>query len=95
MCSNSMYKDPIHFQAKRIFQKLYGDEEFLPRAPDPDEIIIEGDNPTDPSPSIVQEFVSSTSEPEEIELETNASTDDNPQDVHMEETNIEQDVHME
>lgn len=74
-------------QAKRIFQKLYGDEEFLPRAPDPDEIIIEGDNPTDPSPTIVQEFDSSTGVPEEIEPEANAPTDDNPQNVHRDDTN--------
>lgn len=35
--------------AKKLFSQIYGaDEEFLPRAPDPEEIIIEGDNPTDP-----------------------------------------------
>lgn len=35
--------------AKKLFTQIYGtDEEFLPRAPDPEEIIIEGDNPTDP-----------------------------------------------
>lgn len=73
---------------------MYGDEEFLPRAPDPDEIIIEGDNPTDPSPSIVQEFVSSTREPDEIEPEANVSADHYPQDVHMDDINMEQDVHM-
>lgn len=84
-----MYKNSKHFQAKRIFQKLYDDEEFLPRAPDPDEIIIEGDNPTDPSPSIVQEFESSIDEPQEIETELNAPTDDNPQDVHRDDTNTE------
>jgi len=30
-------------QAKEIFNKMYPDSEFLPRAPDPEEIMIEGD----------------------------------------------------
>lgn len=42
--------------AKKLFTQLYEMEEFLPRAPDPEEIIIEGDNPTDPLPSIVAEL---------------------------------------
>lgn len=84
-----MCKLDLHFQAKRIFQKLYGDEEFLPRAPDPDEIIIEGDNPTDPSQSMLQEFESSPGESEVIEPEANAPTNDNPQDVHRDDTNTE------
>lgn len=32
--------------AEAVFKKLYPDEEFLPRAPDPDEIIIEDEDPT-------------------------------------------------
>lgn len=35
-------------QAKEIFTELYPAEEFLPRAPDPDEIICEGEDPTVP-----------------------------------------------
>lgn len=31
------------FQAKEIFNKMYPDSEFLPRAPDPEEILLEGD----------------------------------------------------
>ena len=31
------------FQAKEIFSKMYPDSEFLPRAPDPEEILLEGD----------------------------------------------------
>ena len=31
------------FQAKEIFNKMYPDSEFLPRAPDPEEIVLEGD----------------------------------------------------
>lgn len=30
-------------RAKKMFHEIYRDEEFLPRAPDPEEIIIEGD----------------------------------------------------
>lgn len=30
-------------QAKEIFSKMYPDSEFLPRAPDPEEIVLEGD----------------------------------------------------
>lgn len=40
-------------QAKTLFTQIFENEEFLPRAPDPEEIIIEGDNPTDPLPSMV------------------------------------------
>lgn len=32
--------------AESVFKKLYPDEEFLPRAPDPEEIIIENEDPT-------------------------------------------------
>ena len=32
-------------QAERLFKKMYPDLEFLPRAPDPEEIVIEGDSP--------------------------------------------------
>lgn len=31
--------------AYEIFKKLYNDAEFLPRAPDPEEIVIEGEDP--------------------------------------------------
>lgn len=34
-------------QAKDIFKNIYPDEEFLPRAPDPEEIVIEGDENRD------------------------------------------------
>lgn len=43
-------------RAKQLFSQIYENEEFLPRAPDPEEIIIEGDNPTDPLPSMVAEL---------------------------------------
>lgn len=39
-----------------MFAQIYETEEFLPRAPDPEEIIIEGDNPTDPLPSVMAEL---------------------------------------
>lgn len=31
--------------ARTIFSKLYEDADFLPRAPDPEEIVIEGEDP--------------------------------------------------
>ena len=34
---------PFVFQAKDIFNKMYPDCEFLPRAPDPEEIILDDD----------------------------------------------------
>lgn len=34
-------------EAKEMFSKLYPDEEFLPRAPEPDEIVMEGYEDTD------------------------------------------------
>ncbi|KAF2893593.1 hypothetical protein ILUMI_12580 [Ignelater luminosus] len=36
--------DPAIAQAKAIFNEIYPDLEFLPRAPDPEEIIIEGED---------------------------------------------------
>ena len=33
-------KEHLVLQAKEIFMKMYPDSEFLPRAPDPEEIII-------------------------------------------------------
>lgn len=38
-----------NFQARDIFAQIYPDEEFLPRAPDPEDIIIEGETTTDAS----------------------------------------------
>lgn len=35
-------------QAKEIFKAMYPDEDFLPRAPDPEEIILEGDETPGP-----------------------------------------------
>ncbi|XP_066581307.1 rab proteins geranylgeranyltransferase component A [Prorops nasuta] len=35
-------------QAKNIFKSMYPDEEFLPRAPDPEEIVLEGDEAPGP-----------------------------------------------
>lgn len=62
-------------QAKKLFTHIYENEEFLPRAPDPEEIIIEGDNPTDPQPSFVAELGLdlSESEPQPIQPESNAT----------------------
>lgn len=36
-----------------MFIEIYPNDEFLPRAPDPEEIIIEGESATDPSDSII------------------------------------------
>lgn len=36
-------------QAKRLFRKICPDEEFLPRAPDPDEIVFGDDENPVPS----------------------------------------------
>ncbi|KAH8270858.1 hypothetical protein KR018_007627 [Drosophila ironensis] len=50
-----LYTDVPNFQldysaqitnARQIFEKLYGDEEFLPRAPDAEEIVVEGEDPS-------------------------------------------------
>ncbi|CAG5079523.1 Similar to CHM: Rab proteins geranylgeranyltransferase component A 1 (Homo sapiens) [Cotesia congregata] len=35
-------------QAKKIFKAMYPDEDFLPRAPDPEEIVLEGDETPGP-----------------------------------------------
>ncbi|KAK2586255.1 hypothetical protein KPH14_001511 [Odynerus spinipes] len=35
-------------QAKEIFKSMYPDEDFLPRAPDPEEIVLEGDEAPGP-----------------------------------------------
>lgn len=41
LCGTSLFS--CSFQAKEIFSKMYPDSEFLPRAPDPEEIILEGE----------------------------------------------------
>lgn len=43
-------------KAREIFMTIYENEEFLPRAPDPEQIIIEGDNPTAPLQSMIAEL---------------------------------------
>lgn len=83
-------------QAKNIFTQIFENEEFLPRAPDPDEIIIEGDNPTDPLASMVaalnldlpntQPNESSISNAVQNEHESNATTVPSVQNVPQEET---------
>lgn len=35
-------------KAKNIFKSMYPDEDFLPRAPDPEEIVLEGDETPGP-----------------------------------------------
>jgi hypothetical protein len=57
---------PPFFQAKEIFSKMYPDSEFLPRAPDPEEIVLEGDDST---PGPVFEGDSSKSEADENKTE--------------------------
>lgn len=81
-------------QAKQLFTQIFENEEFLPRAPDPEEIIIEGDNPTDPLPSMVAELnldLPNTTEPNESEQiqneqESNESTVSSVQNVSQQET---------
>lgn len=34
----------IFLQAKQVFDVVYPNSEFLPRAPDPEEIVIDGEN---------------------------------------------------
>lgn len=48
-CCGSFYEldyDKSIENAESVFKKLYPDEEFLPRAPDPEEIIVEDEDPT-------------------------------------------------
>lgn len=52
----------LFFQAKEIFQRIYSAEEFLPRAPDPEEIIIEGTPSSNDAENV--DFNSSISEDE-------------------------------
>ena len=49
----SIYRFNLHFffislQAKEIFKSMYPNEDFLPRAPDPEEIVLEGDETPGP-----------------------------------------------
>ncbi|XP_019557525.3 rab proteins geranylgeranyltransferase component A [Aedes albopictus] len=50
-------------RARAIFKDIYPDEEFLPRAPDPEEIIIGDEDPTDQG----QEVVASAEESDKVE----------------------------
>lgn len=76
--------------AKKLFTQIYGtEEEFLPRAPDPEEIIIEGDNATDPPAWIVADLNelsaessnTQTNETESTETETPNDTADAQQRI--------------
>ncbi|XP_076397043.1 rab escort protein isoform X2 [Megachile rotundata] len=40
--------DKRHIQAKSIFKSMYPEEDFLPRAPDPEEIVLEGEEAPGP-----------------------------------------------
>lgn len=50
-------------RARAIFKDIYPDEEFLPRAPDPEEIIIGDEDPADQG----QEVVASAEESDKVE----------------------------
>lgn len=67
-------------QARNLFKQIYETEEFLPRAPDPEEIIIEGDNPTDPLPSVLAEL--------NLELPNTQNESNNSQETNTIETNV-------
>lgn len=51
--------DPAIQRAKEIFDRIYSNSEFLPRAPDPEEIIIEGED----NNNIINETEERTEEP--------------------------------
>lgn len=57
-------------QARVIFEELYPNEEFLPRAPDPDEILCEGEDATAPKIEM-DPFLMETTEtlPENVAIE--------------------------
>uniref|UniRef100_A0A182K005 Rab proteins geranylgeranyltransferase component A n=1 Tax=Anopheles christyi TaxID=43041 RepID=A0A182K005_9DIPT len=63
-------------QAKKIFHEIYPDEEFLPRAPDPEEIIIGEEEPVPDPTDILQdsnEPVDNASECRELESESSVA----------------------
>lgn len=45
-------------QAKKLFERFYANEEFLPRAPDPDEIVDDDKDATAPSADLLAELMS-------------------------------------
>ncbi|KAF5282161.1 hypothetical protein FQR65_LT02858 [Abscondita terminalis] len=64
--------DPAIAQAKKIFTEMYADLEFLPRAPDPEEIIIEGeDNNNIPNEDDNNEIEPTSDNQSEIQREMN------------------------
>ncbi|KAJ4446648.1 hypothetical protein ANN_13345 [Periplaneta americana] len=58
-------------QAKEIFTKMYPDSEFLPRAPDPEEIVLEGEEGT-PGPTFEGDTGKPDAEGEDDENKTEA-----------------------
>lgn len=45
-------------QAKSLFTEIYPEEEFLPRAPDPEELDIEDDHPLENSEAVTDAIIS-------------------------------------
>lgn len=67
--SSFIIASTIAFQAKDLFERFYPTEEFLPRAPDPDEIIDDDKDATEPSPDLVADLlarVQTNDEPQTI-----------------------------
>lgn len=67
----------LNFQAKNLFERFYPTEEFLPRAPDPEEIINDENEATEPSPDLV------------AELMNRIQTNDEPQPTGTTENNMD------
>lgn len=65
------------WQAKDLFERFYPTEEFLPRAPDPDEIVDDDRDATEPSADLVAELLSrvQTSDDAQPTNETEESMD--------------------
>lgn len=82
MACGPMYEldfDESISRARAIFKDIYPDEEFLPRAPDPEEIIIGDEDPADQG----QEVVASAEESDKVESarecqEGDSSTETSP-----------------
>lgn len=69
LCAGPDYEIDYAFgveQGRKIFQQIYPDEEFLPRAPDPEEIVLEGEDVLEPHQVTMEGDAVDPGETEEI-----------------------------
>lgn len=64
-------------QAKNLFTEIYPDEEFLPRAPDPEEIVIEDDHQLQNTDSVTETIINHANSEAEENVAVESTVEEN------------------